>query len=105
VLAGSVPAIWGDINCDDQLNNVDTLAILRSRMNFPGYPEGVCWTRLTDVGHTVMIDGTPRVWGDVDCSEAVNAVDALKVMRHVAGLPVAQNEPCPDLGTIVEFNR
>jgi hypothetical protein len=28
----------------------------------------------------------------------VSAVDALKVLRHNAGLSVAQNEPCLDIG-------
>jgi hypothetical protein len=28
----------------------------------------------------------------------VDAIDGLKTLRHVAGLPVAQNEPCPDIG-------
>lgn len=37
--------------------------------------------------------------GDVDCSLAVNSVDALKLLRHVAGLSVSQTEPCPDVAT------
>jgi hypothetical protein len=37
--------------------------------------------------------------GDVDCSGGVNSIDALKLSRHVAGLSVAQTEPCPDIGT------
>jgi hypothetical protein len=37
--------------------------------------------------------------GDVDCSGAVNSIDALKLSRHVAGLSVSQTEPCPDVGT------
>jgi hypothetical protein len=40
----------------------------------------------------------PEVQGDVDCGGGVNAVDALKVLRHSASLPVTQSEPCPDLG-------
>jgi hypothetical protein len=44
--------------------------------------------------------------GNVDCSgpsndnppHGVNAVDALKVLRHSAGLSVSQNEPCQDIG-------
>ena len=39
------------------------------------------------------------IQGDVDCDGDVDAVDALKELRHVAALPVAQNDPCPDVGT------
>ncbi len=47
-----------------------------------------------------IIEGEPDVLsGDVDCGGAVNAIDALKLLRHVAGLDVAQTEPCPDIGT------
>ena len=36
-------------------------------------------------------------FGDVDCSGAVNSVDALKILRYVAQLSVAQTEPCADI--------
>jgi len=39
--------------------------------------------------------------GNVDCSpppNGVTSVDALKVLRHSAGLSVAQSEPCMDIG-------
>ena len=36
--------------------------------------------------------------GDVDCNGGITAVDALKILRHIAGLPVAQNQPCPGIG-------
>ncbi len=36
--------------------------------------------------------------GDVDCDYDVDSVDALKILRYVAGLSVQQNEPCPDIG-------
>jgi titin len=39
--------------------------------------------------------------GDVDCSGGVNAIDSLLVLRHASGLPVTQNEPCPDIGTVI----
>jgi len=42
---------------------------------------------------------TGRLAGDVDCSGGVNSIDALKLLRHVAGLDVSQTEPCPDIGT------
>jgi hypothetical protein len=40
------------------------------------------------------------IQGDVDCSGAVNAVDALKLLRKNAGLGVSQTEPCPTIGTL-----
>lgn len=39
----------------------------------------------------------PRLWGDVDCDGDVDAVDALKVLRDVAGLAVEQPEGCPGI--------
>ena len=41
------------------------------------------------------------LWGDVDCDGDVDAVDALKVLRHVVRLAVSQEEPCPDIGSTV----
>lgn len=38
--------------------------------------------------------------GDVDCNGIVNSVDALKVLRFVAGLSVNQTEPCPDISEL-----
>jgi hypothetical protein len=53
-----------------------------------------------DVIATVTYTGPPgRLMGDVDCDNNVTAADALKILRYLAGLPVVQNEPCPDIGT------
>jgi len=41
------------------------------------------------------------LWGDVDCDGDVDAVDALKVLRHVVRLAVSQEVPCPDIGSTV----
>jgi len=45
--------------------------------------------------------GTERVWGDSDCSGAVNPVDSLKTLRHDAGLSVAQSAGCPPVASNV----
>ncbi len=37
--------------------------------------------------------------GDIDCDGDVDSVDALKVLRHVAGMSVSQIDPCPDIGS------
>lgn len=39
------------------------------------------------------------IQGDVDCDDDVDSVDALKDLQHIAELAVAQNDPCPDVGT------
>ena len=39
---------------------------------------------------------------DVDCNGRFDAVDALKVLRYVAGLPYSQVQPCPKIGEVVE---
>jgi hypothetical protein len=42
----------------------------------------------------------PTSFGNVDCSSAINSVDALKLLRYVAGLSYTQDDtpPCPDIG-------
>lgn len=42
--------------------------------------------------------------GDVDCSLAIGAVDALKVLRYNAGLTYTQTEPCTDIGALLEVS-
>ena len=41
----------------------------------------------------------PTGVGDVDCGDTVTSVDALKILRHNAGLSVSQPPACPDIGT------
>ena len=38
---------------------------------------------------------------NADCNQAVNSVDALKILRHNAGLSVAQSDPCKDIGQAI----
>jgi hypothetical protein len=41
--------------------------------------------------------GTPRTWGDVDCSGDVGPIDSLKILKTDAGVTVSQTVPgCPD---------
>ncbi len=39
-----------------------------------------------------------RLWADVDCSNAVNPVDSLKLLRFDAGLSVSYADSCPLIG-------
>jgi hypothetical protein len=47
---------------------------------------------------TPALTPRPLVQGDVDCSGSVSSADALKIIRFVAQLVVAQNQPCPAMG-------
>jgi Tol biopolymer transport system component len=44
------------------------------------------------------------LWGDVNCSGDVEAVDALQILRHLVKLSVLQQEPCPDIGVTVSVD-
>ena len=53
---------------------------------------------------TYTSEVTALQWGDIDCTGGrPTSVDALKVLRHVAALPVSQTEPCPQMETAVEL--
>ncbi|MCI0784531.1 MAG: hypothetical protein J4N77_09420, partial [Chloroflexi bacterium] len=53
------------------------------------------------IGDEVQVDGVTRIWGDVDCSLALNPVDSLKILRSDAGLPFSQANGCPEVGSPV----
>lgn len=63
-------------------------------------PNGTDITFAPPAGGEVVIQ-PPLKQGDVNCNNSVNAVDALFVLRFVAGLGVNANEPCPDIGTVL----
>ena len=42
-----------------------------------------------------------QIKGDIDCDGDVDAVDALKDLRHVAALGFVQTEPCTDVGLVI----
>jgi archaellum component FlaF (FlaF/FlaG flagellin family) len=44
------------------------------------------------------------LWGDVNCSGRVDAVDALQLLRYTVRLPVLQQELCPDIGDTVSVD-
>lgn len=83
--------VFGDMDCDGDVDAVDALAILRF---VAGLPPLAQTEPCDDVG------SAGAAFGDLDCDGDVDAVDALAVLGFVAGLsPLAQTEPCPDVGT------
>ncbi|MEE8369951.1 MAG: hypothetical protein V3S00_04190 [Dehalococcoidia bacterium] len=90
--------VWIDVNCDGKTDAVDALMELR-------YVAGLSVTKTEscpDIGSEVEVaDGalaTTRGWGDADCDGDVDAVDALLILRIVAGLAVALPPDCPLIG-------
>jgi hypothetical protein len=77
-----VPLIMGDLNGSRGVTSTDALWILREKAGL----------FLPDNG----VGCSPH---DIDCNGLVSAVDALKILRHIASLEVNQVEPCPDIGT------
>jgi hypothetical protein len=90
--------LWADIDCNFDVNPVDSLKMLRADAGLsvsqdadcplPGTDLDIIWDSLT----------TNDKWGDADCSGSLNPVDSLKVLRFDAGLFYIQQEPCPDIG-------
>ena len=54
-----------------------------------------------DQGRAYLFASLTLKAGDVDCNGDVSTVDALKILRHVAGLSVSQEPGCPSIGSQV----
>jgi hypothetical protein len=51
-----------------------------------------------------VVDASIHPWGDVDCSDAVDPVDGLKILRADAGLSVDKPDDCPTIGDQVSVS-
>lgn len=74
------PPIFGDVNCDDAITELDALTLLATLSNVePPPPVPGC----PDIGSEV--EG--RMFGDVDCNGAIEALDPLYILYASALLP------------------
>ena len=80
---------------------MDALKVLRQVAGLPVTQEEPCPNIGSDVEVTEDDTTTIRLWGDADCDGDVDSIDSLKKLIAVAGLPVIQEEPCPDIGSPV----
>jgi len=98
VPTGEPQLAQGDNDCDGDTDSVDALKGLQhlAAINFsqePGCPAlGGALPAAAPAGDP------PDVFGDVDCDNDIDAVDALKILRNLAALSVSQNEPCTNIG-------
>ena len=86
---------------DDDGDNVITITLTDGGQ---GDADGVANGVIIDPGGPAIPLRVVALWGDVDCDGKVDAVDALKVLRHVVGLDVSQQEPCADIGSTVSVD-
>lgn len=94
----------GNLDCDGGVAATDALKELQEIAGLPYNQTEPC----PDIGTQVEIvqvagNGTVVTWGDLDCNGAIAATDALALLRYIAGLGVNQEEPCIDVGAIIQI--
>ena len=92
---GGTSAVWGDNNCSDSVDPVDSPFVLRGDAGLPTNT-GDC----SDMGASInVLNASEHIWGDIDCNGAMTPVDSLKTLRFDAGLGLTQEQGCPGVGT------
>jgi len=89
---------WSDVDCSAGVDSTDALKVLRAVSALP-YTVNLPCTPLFETRTTYWFPYTRILkWGDVDCSGAVDATDAQKILRFVSGLPDSPvTTPCPSI--------
>jgi hypothetical protein len=89
-------AVKGDMDCNFEVNAVDALRILRFVAGLdPNLPPDCDPIGPAAQSAAAIPAGSGAIKGDVDCNDLVNAVDALRILRKVAGLNPNLPPDCP----------
>ena len=78
------------MNCDGNVNVLDTLQALRFGGSLPVSQNSGC----PPIGSEFN-----SIFGDMDCDEDVDAVDALWILRYVAAMPGNLPPGCAAIGS------
>lgn len=83
-------------------DQADLTILTGASLNFLG-PNGETPTPALANGaiNIVEVQGTARVWGDVDCNGSVNPVDSLKILRADAGFSDTPPTGCPAFSSTI----
>ena len=93
--------LWGDTDCDGDVDTIDVLGNLRHVVGFFVDQEGPCHA----MGSDITVDGEAQNFGDWDCDGDTDAVDGLIVLLFIADLDgTATTAPCPDVGDLVDIS-
>lgn len=94
--------LWGDDDCDSDVDSVDALKTLQNIAALPFQQSDPC-VPIGDATNVIFpASGVQLLWGDVDCDGDVDSVDALKLLQSIAALPFSQTPPCPEIESFVE---
>ena len=74
---------------------MDSLFVLRGDAGLPTNT-GNCPNMGQDIE---VLNASPHIWGDVDCTGAMTPVDSLKILRFDAGLSASQEVNCPEMAS------
>ncbi len=96
--ATPAPRPRADVDCDGTVTPADARQLLRYWAGLevsqpPGCPQ------IGGGQPAAARAQSQSVFGDVDCSGGVDALDALDALRYVAHLPLTLPEGCPGMGT------
>lgn len=87
-------ATKGDQNCDGDVGAVDALKTLQYVAALPYSQNAGCAEIGSEIIAAAQPVGANNVFGDMDCDSDVDAVDALRILRYVVGLPMNLPDGC-----------
>jgi hypothetical protein len=108
----SLDDLWGDSDCSGEVNPIDSLKTLRTDAGDPpvqDVPFCPAWNAfvrwLSSLNSRAGAQGGDIIlrWGDGDCSDSVDPIDSLKILRTDAGLGVDQPDDCPDMNEEIQY--
>ena len=99
IIAGASSGdIKGDMNCDQSVNPIDSLLILRHDAGLSvNLPPGC--DAIGSAGGAALSSSAVNPKGDMNCNGFVNPVDSLLLLRHDAGLNVNLPPDCDVIGS------
>ncbi len=95
---GPTAPLKGDVNCDGDVNSVDALLLLRFTADLPVAQQSGCPFINGGPIDGALPQSIEAVFGDMNCDGRVDSVDALKILRHAAGLTNSLPPGCRAIG-------
>jgi hypothetical protein len=105
--SGDGGATWLPLAVDatEQALSVDTSHLEGDELLVRVFASDGLNTTIETVGPVGLSQGTPRLWGDLDCDGGLTTRDNQALLRRILQQnPLSQTEPCPALGAVVDVS-